>query len=145
MNQTAWETTHSVVANVSPACAWSYMTNVANWDDPPAIFELDGPFAAGSQGATRMPDQEPRRWRLIEVRPMTSYTIETALEGAAMTFEWTFTGLTEETTRLTQRISLTGENAAAYADQVRMAFGPNLAPGMRRIADAMERAKTGLG
>ena len=40
--------------------AWGYMADVRNWDDPPAEFELDGPFEAGSRGITRMPGQEAR-------------------------------------------------------------------------------------
>jgi hypothetical protein len=49
----AWEITHSVETNASPAFAWNYWTEVTNWDDPPAKFELDGPFACGSRGTTR--------------------------------------------------------------------------------------------
>jgi hypothetical protein len=45
-----WEITHSVETNASPAFAWHFWANVANWDDPPAEFELEGPFATGSQG-----------------------------------------------------------------------------------------------
>ena len=70
MNDVAWEIAHSVDANASPAFAWTYMTNIANWDDPPAEFELDGPFAVGSRGTTRMPGQEPRHWRVC----FTSYS-----------------------------------------------------------------------
>ena len=51
--------THAVETNASPAFAWNYWTDVANWDDPPAEFELDGLFATGSRGATRLPGQEP--------------------------------------------------------------------------------------
>lgn len=52
-----WEITHSVETNASPAFAWHFWTNVANWDDPPAKFELDGPFATGSRGVTRLPGE----------------------------------------------------------------------------------------
>jgi hypothetical protein len=45
-----------------------------------------------------------------------------------------------EGTRLTQRIQLRGENAAALVTQVQAAFAESLAPGMRRIAAAMETA-----
>jgi len=48
----AWEMTHAVETNASPAFAWNYWTDVANWDDPPAKFDLDGSFAglAGPRG-----------------------------------------------------------------------------------------------
>src|ERR1051326_1916684 len=123
----AWEITHSVEANASPAFAWSYMANVANWDDPPATFELDGPFTAGSRGTTRMPGQEPLHWLLREVNPMKSYTIEGTLDRATMSVEWQFDGFADGGTRLTQHMVLKGENAAAYVEQVELAFRSNIA------------------
>jgi hypothetical protein len=117
------------------------MTNVANWDDPPAKFELDGEFTVGSRGVTQMPGQEPRHWYLREVSPMKSYTLEMPLDGAAMTFEWRFDGLADGRTRLTQQIVLKGENAADYVEQVQLAFTSSLAAGMLRIAAAIERAE----
>lgn len=144
MNDIAWEIAHSVDANASPAFAWNYMTNVANWDDPPAKFELDGPFAVGSNGTTRMPGQEPLYWHIRRVSPMKAYTLEMALDRAAMSFEWRFDGLTDGRTRLTQRIVLKGENAAAYVAQVQSEFAPSLAAGMSKIAAAMERAEASV-
>jgi hypothetical protein len=141
VNDVAWEIAHSVDANASPAFAWTYLTNVANWDDPPAKFELEGPFAAGSHGTTRIPGQEPLRWRLREINPMKSYTLEMALDRAALSFEWRFEGRAGGRTRLTQHIALSGENAAAYVAQVRAAFTSSLAAGMHRIAAAVERAE----
>jgi hypothetical protein len=139
MSETSWEMSHSVEVRASPRFAWAYMTNVANWDDPPATFELDGPFTAGAQGLTRMPGQEPRQWRIADCQPPESYVMETALDGAGMAFEWRFEGWGEGT-RLTQRVMLRGENAGAYLVQVREIFGATLAPGMARIAAAMDRA-----
>jgi len=54
MTKVGWDITHSVETNPSPAFAWDFWTNVANWADPSATFELDGPFAGGSQGTTRI-------------------------------------------------------------------------------------------
>jgi hypothetical protein len=59
MNTIAWEIPHAVETNASPAFAWNYWTDVANWVDPPAKFELEGPFADGSRGTTRLSGQEP--------------------------------------------------------------------------------------
>src|SRR5438034_8259249 len=73
MSDEAWELTQSVETDASLAFAWNYWTNVANWDDPPAKFELDGPFAAGSHGTTRLPGQERLHWllrrSLLPIRP----------------------------------------------------------------------------
>src|SRR5262249_37777505 len=105
-----------------------------------AEFELDGPFAVGSHGTTRAPEQEPRRWVIRELIPMKSFTIEASLDRAAMSFEWRFEALPDGRTRLTQHIALTGENAAEYVDQVRLAFTANLPAGMDKIAASVGRA-----
>ena len=81
-NEIAWQLAHSVETDASPGFAWRHLTDVRNWDDPPAQFALDGPFAAGSQRTTLMPDQEPARWRISDVQPGQSYTLEAQLEGA---------------------------------------------------------------
>jgi hypothetical protein len=140
MGQVAWETSHSVDTRAGLPAAWAYMTNVSNWEDPPATFELHGPFAAGSSGATRMPGQEPLRWRLAEVNQLKSYLLETELDRALLTFRWRFDAIAGGT-RLTQHIMLSGENAPAYAAQVAAAFASNLAAGMTKIAAAIERAE----
>jgi hypothetical protein len=141
VDEVAWEITHSIDTTASLPFAWAYMTNVANWDDPPATFELEGPFTAGSRGITRTPGQEPRHWQLIAVTPLESYVMETRLDRASMSFEWKFEALAGGGARLTQHIVLEGVNAAAYVEPVRAAFGSSLAPGMNRIATAIEVAE----
>ena len=115
------------------------MTNVKNWDDPPAEFCLHGPFAAGSPGTTEIPGQPARQWRLSDVKPGDSYTIEISLAGAVILCKWMFTELPDSHTRLTQHITLEGEKAAVDKDDVERAFA-GLATGMSRIADAIGRA-----
>jgi len=46
--------------------------------------------------------------------------------------------LSARRTRLTQRIALTGDNAAAHVGQVQAGFAANLPEGMKRIARTME-------
>ena len=106
----------------------------------PAEFKLAGPFATGSRGTTLVPGQEPRHWKIREVRAGESYTVEFPLDGATMSFEWKFEGVADGGTRLTQRVMLAGKNAAAYLEQVRPAFTASLAPGMEKIAAAIGRA-----
>ena len=141
MTNIACQLQHSVEVEVTCWFAWSWRTDIRNWDDPPAQFYLQGPFAEGSWGTTRMPGQEPIRWQLREVRPDHSFTIDMPLDHAVLTFEWLFEPIEPRRTRITQRISLSGDNAAAYADQVRAGFGSTLEEGMRRIADALARAE----
>jgi hypothetical protein len=140
MNTIAWEITHAVEANASPSFAWNYWTNVANWADPPAKFELDGPFACGSRGTTRLPGQEPLHWFIRKVIPPNAATIEMQLEGATLSFEWQFEKLTDGRTKLTQRVALTGENADVYLSQVRSTFTASLPDGMNKLAMAMANA-----
>jgi hypothetical protein len=63
------------------------------------------------------------------------------LERAILTFQWRFDASSDQRTRMTQRIVLAGENASAYAEQVRAGFSPGLADGMRRIASDMKAAQ----
>src|SRR3954463_11309759 len=140
MNDVIYQVEHSVEAPVSPAFAWDWRTDVKNWDDPPAQFQFDGPFATGSRGATRLPGQEPLRWQIRDVRPGRSFTIEMPLDRATLSFEWRFDAVSERQTRLWQRIVLEGDNGAAYAPQIRAAFTSSLPDGMTRIATALTAA-----
>jgi len=117
------------------------MTDIRNWNDPPAEFTLDGPFVEGSRGITEMPGRPPAMWTIRDVEPGRAYTIEggSFLERAVLLVHWRFDSLSERTATLTQRIELLGENAAAYVDDIKSAFEPNMEPGLRRIAQSMER------
>jgi Polyketide cyclase / dehydrase and lipid transport len=141
MSGIALQLEHSIDAEVSPEFAWKYRTDIANWNDPPARFTLDGPFIAGSRGTTLLPGQQPLHWSIREVRPVRSFVLEMRLDRAMLTFEWCFDALSERKTRVTQRIVLSGDNAAAYAEQVEAGFRPGLADGMKRIATAMAAAE----
>ena len=140
MNDIVFQVEHSVEVPVSSAFAWEWRTNVENWDDPPAQFQLDGPFAAGSWGTTRLPGQEPLRWHIRDVQPGSSFAMDMPLDRATLSFEWRFDAVSDRHTRLSQRIVLAGDNAAAYAPQVQAAFGSNLPDGMSRIAAAIAAA-----
>jgi hypothetical protein len=138
MDDSSLQCEYSVEADVSPEFAWSWWTDVRNWADPPAEFSLEGPFAAGSWGTTRMPGQEPLRWLIAEVEPGKSSRIEGQLDRAVMSSQWWFEALPDGRTKLTQRIQFEGENAGAYADAREM-FQKNMPDGMKRIAAMMSR------
>jgi hypothetical protein len=141
MNRIAWQLEHLIEAEVSPEFAWKYRTDIATWNDPPARFVLDGPFIAGARGTTLLPGQEPLRWSISEVRPCESFVLEMQLDRAMLTFEWRFDALPEHRTKMTQRIVLSGDNSAAYADQVEAGFKPGLADGMKRLVTEMVAAE----
>jgi hypothetical protein len=130
----------SIEVDVSPTFAWSFRTDVANWNDPPARFTLNGPFADGSRGETLIPGQAPWVWWIRDVHAGRSFAIEMALDRAMLRFEWLFGAGTRRTTKMTQRIILSGNEAAAYRDQVEMGFRSTLADGMKRIAEEMAAA-----
>ena len=64
-----------------------------------------------------------------------------SLDQAVLSFQWRFDAVSERRTRITQRILLSGDNAATYSDQVHANFGVMLGDGMKRISDAMMRAE----
>ena len=140
--ETAWECERSVEADVPVSFAWQFMSDLRNWSDPPAEFSLDGPFADGSTGTTRMPGRPPATWTLRDVKPGRAYTIVggSFLERAQFMVFWRFDPTPDGRTTLTQRTELRGENAGAYVTDIKAAFEPNLEPGMRRIAGLMEAA-----
>jgi hypothetical protein len=135
---------YSVEVDVSRAFAWRYRTDVTTWSDPPASFALEEPFQSGAHGTTKLPGQASLRWRIGDVKPGESFVLEMPLDRAILRFEWKFEELSESRTRLTQHISLTGENAEAYAGQVEAGFGPNLEAGMKRLAVQMAAAAASL-
>jgi hypothetical protein len=132
---------HAVEADVSLAFAWTYRTDVATWNDPPARFEIDGAFVDGARGRTSLPGQEPLTWWVRHVIRERSFVIEMVLDDAVLHAQWHFAPVSERQTRMTQRIVLSGRHAAAYAEQVRAGFGSNLAAGMARIAQEMVAAE----
>ena len=143
MSTVAWHLEHSVEAGVSATFAWTFWTDVRNWDDPPATFRLDGPFLAGSWGTTLIPGRDALRWHIRDVMPYRSFVIELPIDPAAtLSFEWVFESLSDRRTRLTQHIRLSGSNAAAHADQVRAGFSATLQDGMARIARNLAAAES---
>jgi hypothetical protein len=143
----AWECQRSVDVEVPAFFAWAYMTDIRNWNDPPAEFTLEGPFVDGARGTTKMPDYPIGSWTIRDVEPGRAYTIEggSFFEGATLLVHWRFDPLSDRTARLTQRMELFGENAAAHVGGIRAGFEPNMEPGMRRIAKLMEQGALEAG
>jgi 16S rRNA (guanine966-N2)-methyltransferase len=138
----AWQVVHSVEAAVPRHVAWGFMSNVANWADPPAVFQLEGMFVTGARGSTTMPGQPPLVWHLRDVRPPDTYTVEGDLGGATFSAIWKFHSMAPDRTRLTQRLVLDGPNAAQFREAMESAFAANLVPGMERIVRLIEAGPT---
>ena len=82
-----WECERSVDVDVPVWFAWTYMTDIRNWNDPPAEFAIEGPFVEGTRGTTRMPGRPLALWTIRHVDPRR--TIEGSLERApSPTGDW---------------------------------------------------------
>ena len=141
MIDVAYRLEHSIEVEVSLSFAWNWRTDITTWDDPPAQFHLDGPFASDSWGTTLFPGREPVRWQIREVRPGVGFIIDVPRDGAVVSFEWLFDAVSNHQTRITQHIVLCGTNAQAYVNEVHAGFGSTLADGMKKIANTLEKAE----
>ena len=135
-SEPVWQFHHSVVCNAPRQFAWSYWTNIANWNDPPASFHLDGPFDAGSRLTASLPGQT---WHSVirNVVAGREAIIEMQLADATLSFHWNFESLTEEKTRITQQLRLSGPNAGVFVPQAGM-LERSTPDGMKRLVAAIE-------
>ena len=137
MNASAWTFEYSIDCNTSRQFAYRYWTDIANWNDPPARFELDGPFEVGSQLTTTLPGQTYHSI-IRRVDPDRSATIEMQLTEGVLSFRWEFEDLTESRTRITQRLTLSTASAALVA-QANL-LEQTTPVGMNKLVAAIERA-----
>jgi hypothetical protein len=62
------------------------------------------------------------------------------LQGAILSFQWTFESLSQAQTRITQRQTLSGANATPLVPQASM-LETTTPEGMKRLVAAIERRK----
>lgn len=139
MSKPAWEFEHSVECNAPREFCWSYWTNIANWDDPPATFSLEGPFEDGSRITTELPGQTLVSV-IRNVETGHAATIELELPNANFCFHWRFEDLPEGRTRIHQRLALSGEDAGLFVDQAKV-MGQTAPDGVKRLVEAMKRTR----
>ena len=138
INDAAWQFQHSVQCNAPRNFAWSYWTNIANWEDPPAKFALDGPFDIGSRLTTLLPSQTFHSI-IRACKAGREATIEMELPDAILSFHWQFEELPQNHTRITQRLVLSGPSANSFVAQASI-FEQTAPAGMKKLAAAIERA-----
>ena len=136
----AWTFEHSVKCGTSRHFAWTYWTDIANWNDPPAKFELDGPFAVGSRLTTILHDQMLHSV-IRYVEPGYAATIEMQLPDGVISFCWTFEDLPEKRSLVTQRLELSTARAALVA-QARV-LEQTVPQGMSKLIASIEEAAKG--
>lgn len=133
-----WQFQYSIECNVPREFAWEYWTNIENWNDPPARFQLEGPFVAAAQLTTILPGQTLHSV-IRDVQPEREATIEMQLPDALLSFHWTFEKLADDRTRITQQLALSGPNADLFVAQVRI-METSVPEGMKKIATAINQA-----
>ena len=139
MSEPAWEFQYSIDCNATPKFAWRFWTNIANWNDPPAKFALDGPFQIGAWLTTTLPSQT--LYSVIrDLQPEREAAIEMQLLDAVLSFHWKFEKLGENRTRITQRLVLSGANAKSFVAQA-SAMEASVPDGMKKVVAAIERAQ----
>ena len=134
----AWRFRYSVDCRAPRDFAWNYWTNIANWNDPPASFRIEGPFAAGSKITTTLPGQTLHS-TIRQVLEGREATIDLQLPGAIFTFHWTLESLSGSQTRITQELELSGANADSLVAQVGV-FEQTTPDGMKKLVKAIESA-----
>jgi hypothetical protein len=135
-----WSCEHSVDCATEQNFAWAFWTNVANWavvDPGIESITLDGPFAVGANGATKQPGLDPIPWKIVEVEEGESAVIEIAVPGAVGKFHWRFAPIANGT-RITQRVTMEGEQAEVYAQSIGVQMEKEMPAGMQRLAEAIE-------
>jgi hypothetical protein len=138
MRKTVWEFEHAVECAVPREFAWSYWTDAANWDDPPAQFEFDGPFAVGTRLKTILPGRTlPSVIR--EVEAGRAARIEMEVMEALLAFCWSFEEVAERRVRIMQRVELSAAEAEGLVGQARV-MEQSVPQGMARLVVNMERA-----
>ncbi|HKV49369.1 MAG TPA: SRPBCC family protein [Candidatus Acidoferrales bacterium] len=136
-----WAFGHTVECDVSAEFAWKFWTNVENWklDSDVVSVELQGPFAIGARGATQTKSSGRLEWRVADLGPGRA-VLEFPAPGAVARFAYTFEDAAGGRTRITQRVSLSGEKASMYVDTIAHALEAGIPEGMRKLCEAMEAA-----
>jgi hypothetical protein len=114
---------------------------VSNWklDADIVSIQLKGPFAAGSEGITITRSFGNVEWRLVDVEPQRSATVELPLPGATAQFHWTFEDYGVHT-RITQRVTISGEHSSPLIEGLVANLGTGIPAGMQKLSDAIAEA-----
>jgi hypothetical protein len=141
--QPDWEFEHAVEVDAPAAAGWHFWTQVENWTLDPSVewARLDGAFETGAEGETKQKGQPPLRWKIVEVRAPERGVIEIEMPGATARFALDFVPVSEHTSRLRQRITLEGTDAARLSDGLGAEFKEGVRKGMQKLADAIAKSR----
>jgi Polyketide cyclase / dehydrase and lipid transport len=141
-----WAFEHTVQCGVSAEFAWKFWTDVENWklDSDVVSVELEGPLVAGARGVTLTKSSGRLDWRIVEFSSGRA-VLEFPAPGAVARFAYSFEDAPGGRTRITQRVSLSGNSAPAYVDTIGRALEMGIPEGMRKLCGAMEAAARTTG
>ncbi len=143
MSDVVWQFEHAVECSASRSVAWSFWTDVANWErlEGEAVewIRIEGPFEEGTHGATKSPGQDPYKWVIVELRHDEFAKIDLPLDGATFHNEMVMELLEADRTKITQRLSLSGPKAGALVEGMKM-FETSAPQGLAKLAKAIEEA-----
>jgi hypothetical protein len=138
-SEPAWSFSIRSSATRRKSLPWRFWTHIANWNDPPAKFDLDGPFEIGARLTTTLPGQT--LYSVIrDLQPEREAVIAMQLPDAVLSFHWKFEKWAENRTRITQRLVLSGANAKPLVAQA-SALEASVPDGMKKVVAAIERAQ----
>ena len=147
-NSPVWDFEHSVECEANRKSVWLFWTDVSNWKriecNAVEWIRLEGPFQAGSQGVTKSPGQEPRRWTIADIDSEASATIEMPVNGAMFVNRMTFERLSANRTRITQRLSLCGEVSTDMLTGIKT-FEATAPEGLAKLASVIESDERAAG
>ena len=124
---------------VARGIAWRFWTTASNWafDSDIESVELNGPFTSGSRGVTRSRSSGRIEWKLGSGQPEKRAIVEISVLGASAHFEWLFED-SGSATRITQRVSIKGENALSLGQAPKQV----LPEGMKKLCTKMAESSS---
>jgi hypothetical protein len=139
-----WSTEeHSIECPVNRIFAWRFWTNVDNWriyDPSIEAVDLDGPFAAGTNGATRTNDGRALKWKIISIEDGSSAVIDAYPMAAILRYIWKYEDTPSGGTRITQQVEIRGTMASVYTATLGKGMAERIPQRLQLLSDALIRA-----
>jgi uncharacterized membrane protein len=138
-----FEFEQSVEVKASAETAWEFWTKDGNWPaDPSADWvTTDDVLASGAAGDAKHLGVPFVRSRVAESRAGERAALEAEMPGVTFRFEMSFEPVSENRTRLRQRVTFAGPHAAAVAPLLGPAFEQSMRDGLNALADAIAKSR----
>src|SRR5262249_37566858 len=137
-----WTIQYSVETRASSAAIWALFSDVSNWktwNTGIERIEVCGPFAVGTRFVMTPPRQDPIEMRLIEVRPLESFTDEASLGDVIVRVEHRIEELDASRRRIVYVLRILGPSAERVGPEI----GPQIASDFPEVLAALVRKAEG--